>query len=122
MLIKFNLKDNQQIDYNFSNSWYYVTQIQTFHNISYYYIFLCNDHELLINNAELLQLLIDIENNSNNILNFQLYDEQNKLVFDSINLSAKYESIKIRYIQPSKFQSNFKQGLTVCIKFVNNYK
>lgn len=119
MIIKI-IMNNEELNYNFSENWYYECRLKKYDNIFYGYLAVFNKKELINDYKNLILFLKNIKEKELTITNIQLYDDEQQLLFDSNILNLIYEHTELAYIQPNNYKKNYTTGLMYVIRFVDN--
>ena len=121
MIIKIQLNNNKEIIQNFSNNWHCIIRFKDYNNTPYLYLNIINSFDLLLEHETIINFLNKLNNVKNNIINVQIYDANNKCIFNTNKLSVTYDYSEFEYNPSDNYYKQFSKGLLFVIRFLNNY-
>lgn len=124
-LIVSYLDDKENTVYYFNNNWKsYKIRLFNYKNFYFGSLFIYNNIDSIVDCPDLLSLMEQLTIEKNNIRNIQLYDNDEKKLFDAISFQFTLKSLKFKQTYQHDYidiDINFGEGLMLSFIFNNNY-
>ena len=114
--------DTVNVDLSPNDPWFYEIQFDTNPQMNEAVLNVINAEQVLLQHPDILQFFYTIrEIDVKDVANVQLYDVNNQLCFDAVDLMLEYEGARLEYISDNSSLTRPGVGTMFMFRFKNNY-